>query len=130
MPLPIADRLSARNDMAWAISVGGIGAIAFAALLLFTWVFATTLFLIFAGILLGVALNAMTNLLGRVVGLPHALRLTIVCLVLRYHQLAAAESQGFPGATRHRLQLFPAWQCRRGDITRLRVDYAGCGGNA
>ena len=32
--------------------------------------------------LLGVALNAMTNLLGRVVRLPHALRLTIVCLVL------------------------------------------------
>jgi predicted PurR-regulated permease PerM len=32
--------------------------------------------------LLGVALNAMTNLLGRVIRLPHALRLTIVCLVL------------------------------------------------
>ena len=56
--------------------------VAFAALLLFTWYFATTLFLIFAGMLLGVALNAMTNLFGRVVRLPHALRLTIVCLVL------------------------------------------------
>ena len=54
----------------------------FATLLLFTWYFAATLFLIFAGVLLGVALNAMTNLLGRVVRLPHALRLTIVCLVL------------------------------------------------
>ena len=32
--------------------------------------------------LLGVALNAMTAMLGRVVRLPHALRLTIVCLVL------------------------------------------------
>ena len=32
--------------------------------------------------LLGVALNAMTNLLGRVVRLPHTLRLTIVCLAL------------------------------------------------
>jgi len=82
VPVPVDDRLSARNDLAWAISVGGIGAIGFAALLLFAWVFATTLFLIFAGILLGVALNAMTNLLGRVVRLPHALRLTIVCLVL------------------------------------------------
>jgi len=50
--------------------------------LLFAWTFAATLFLIFAGILLGVALNAMTNLLGRVVRLPHALRLTIVCLTL------------------------------------------------
>ena len=82
MPVPVDDRVSARNDLAWAISVGGIGAIGFAALLLFAWVFATTLFLIFAGILLGVALNAMTNLLGRVVRLPHALRLTLVCLVL------------------------------------------------
>src|SRR3981189_3881495 len=76
------DRLAARNDLAWAISVGGIGVVGFAALLLFTWHFAATLFLIFAGMLLGVALNAMTNMLGRVVSLPHSLRLTIVCLVL------------------------------------------------
>src|ERR1700742_51303 len=75
-------RVSTRGDLAWAISVGGIGVVAFAALLLFAWYFAATLFLIFAGMLLGVALNAMTNLLGRVVQLPHALRLTIVCLVL------------------------------------------------
>ena len=80
--MPVDDRLSARNDLAWAISVGGIGVVGFAALLLFAWSFATTLFLIFAGMLLGVALNAMTNLLGRVIRLPHALRLTIVCLVL------------------------------------------------
>ena len=79
---PADDRLQARNDLAWAISVGGIGVVLFAALLLFTWYFAATLFLIFAGMLLGVALNAMTNLLGRVVKLPHALRLTIVCLAL------------------------------------------------
>jgi predicted PurR-regulated permease PerM len=76
------DRLSARNDLAWAISVGSIGAVAFTALLLFAWYFAATLFLIFAGMLLGVALSAMTAMLGRVVGLPHPLRLTIVCLVL------------------------------------------------
>jgi predicted PurR-regulated permease PerM len=82
LPVPVDDRLSARNDLAWAISVGGIGVVGFAALLLFTWSFAATLFLIFAGMLLGVALNAMTNLLGRAVRLPHALRLTIVCLVL------------------------------------------------
>jgi predicted PurR-regulated permease PerM len=74
--------LQARNDLAWAISVGGIGVVVFVALLLFAWYFAATLFLIFAGVLLGVALNAMTNMLGRVVRLPHALRLTIVCLVL------------------------------------------------
>jgi predicted PurR-regulated permease PerM len=76
------NRLEVRSDLAWAISVGGIGVVVFAALLLFAWYFAATLFLIFAGMLLGVALNAMTNMLGRVVRLPHALRLTIVCLVL------------------------------------------------
>jgi predicted PurR-regulated permease PerM len=76
------DRREARNDLAWAISVGGIGVVVFASLLLFAWTFATTLFLIFAGVLLGVALNAMTQLFGRVVGWPHSLRLVIVCLVL------------------------------------------------
>jgi predicted PurR-regulated permease PerM len=76
------DGAKARNDLVWAISVGGIATVLFAALLLFTWYFAATLFLIFAGMLLGVALNAMTELLGRVVRLAHALRLTIVCLVL------------------------------------------------
>jgi predicted PurR-regulated permease PerM len=82
LPVPVDDRVSARGDLAWAISVGGIGVVGFAALLLFAWYFAATLFLIFAGMLLGVALNAMTNLLGHVIRLPHALRLTIVCLVL------------------------------------------------
>ena len=67
-----------RGRYRWAASARS----RFAALLLFTWYFAATLFLIFAGMLLGVALNAMTNLLGRVIRLPHALRLTIVCLVL------------------------------------------------
>jgi predicted PurR-regulated permease PerM len=82
LPVPVDDRRSARSDLAWAISVGGIGVIGFAAFLLFAWSFAATLFLVFAGMLLGVALNAMTNLLGRVIRLPHALRLTVVCLVL------------------------------------------------
>ncbi len=82
MESPVGDGLKARNDLAWAIAVGGIGTVLFAALLTFTWYFAAALFLIFAGILLGVALNAMTTMLGRLVRLPHALRLTIVCLVL------------------------------------------------
>jgi predicted PurR-regulated permease PerM len=76
------NRLLVRNDLAWAISVGGIGIVGFATLLLFTWYYAATLFLIFAGVLLGVALNATTNMLGRVVRLPHTLRLTLVCLAL------------------------------------------------
>ena len=76
------DRIRSRNDLAWAISVGGIGTVAFATLLVATWYFASTLFLIFAGMLLGVALNAMTHLLGRVTTLPHSLRLAAICLLL------------------------------------------------
>jgi predicted PurR-regulated permease PerM len=79
---PADDRLPTRTDLAWAISIGGIGIVLFAALLLFTWTFAATLFLNFAGVLLGVALNTMTNLLGRVAKLPHALGLAVVCLAL------------------------------------------------
>ncbi|HLZ06428.1 MAG TPA: AI-2E family transporter [Bradyrhizobium sp.] len=75
-------RLLARSDLAWAIAVGGIGVVLFAALLAFAWHFAATLFLIFAGMLLGVGLNAMTQLLGRVIALPQPLRLAIVCLTL------------------------------------------------
>ena len=82
MTVRTGDRLAARNDLAWAIATGGICIVLFAALLLFTWNFATTLFLIFAGMLLGVALTAMTDRLGQLVKLPHALRLVIVCLAL------------------------------------------------
>jgi predicted PurR-regulated permease PerM len=80
--VPTDDRVSARGDLAWTIAVGGIGIVLFTALLVFAWTFAAALFLIFAGMLLGVALNAMTNLLGRLVRLPHPLRLVIVCLTL------------------------------------------------
>ena len=76
------DRIRNRNDLAWAISVGGIGTVAFATLLVATWYFASALFLIFAGVLLGIALYAMSNLLGRVTELPHSLRLAAICLVL------------------------------------------------
>ena len=80
-PLP-DDRRETRADLAWAIAVGGIGIVTFASLLLFAWSFATALFLIFAGMLLGVTLNALTHLLGRVLAAPQWLRLAIVCLVL------------------------------------------------
>jgi predicted PurR-regulated permease PerM len=79
---PGDDRLQARGDLAWSIAVGGIGVVAFAALLLFTWVFAATLFLIFAGILLGVFLNAVTEIFGHLTRLGHTLRLAVVCIVL------------------------------------------------
>jgi predicted PurR-regulated permease PerM len=80
--VPTDDRISARGGLAWAIAVGGIGIVLFAALLAFAWTFAAALFLVFAGMLLGVALNAMTNLLGHLLRLPHPLRLAIVCLTL------------------------------------------------
>ena len=82
MTTPLDERLQARADLAWAICVGGIGAVLFAALLLFTWYFAAALFLIFAGMLLGVALNATTNRLGQLASLPHPLRLALVCVTL------------------------------------------------
>lgn len=82
MPGSSEERLQARNDLAWSISVGGIGVVLFVALLVLAWYFAATLFMIFAGMLLGVALNAMTGLLGRVVPLPQPLRLAIVVLAL------------------------------------------------
>lgn len=75
-------RQLARNDLAWAIAAGGIAMVLFAAMLWFAWNFATTLFLIFAGMLLGVGLNTMTQLLGRFIPIPQALRLALVCLTL------------------------------------------------
>lgn len=71
-----------RSDLAWEIATGGIGVVLFTAALVFTWYFAATLLLIFAGMLLGVGLNALTNGLGRHVRLPHAVRLAVVCLAL------------------------------------------------
>jgi predicted PurR-regulated permease PerM len=76
------ERSRTRGDLAWAISVGGIGVVLFTALLAFTWFFAATLLLIFTGMLLGLGLNAVTNALGRRVPLPHAVRLAIVCTAL------------------------------------------------
>jgi len=77
-----AERQKTRQDLTWAIAVGGIVAVSFAALLIFTWEFAATLFLIFSGILLGVALTAMTNLLKKVMPGPHAARLVLICILL------------------------------------------------
>jgi predicted PurR-regulated permease PerM len=82
VPQPSDDRRQARADLTWAIAIGGIATVAFISLLLFAWSFASALFLIFAGVLLGVTLNALTHQLGRVVQWPHSFRLAIVCLAL------------------------------------------------
>lgn len=76
------DRMHPPGDLASAIAIGGIVVVAFIAALVFAWYYAATLFLIFAGTLLGVALTAMTHLLHRVIGGPHPFRLTVVCLVM------------------------------------------------
>lgn len=82
MPLSSDDRQQTRKDLAWSIAAGGVGIVAFAGLLAFTWYYAATLLLIFAGMLLGVTLNALTQQLGRLIAAPHWLRLATVCLVL------------------------------------------------
>lgn len=82
MPLPAEPHVPSRSDLTWAISVGGIATVTFTIFVVFAWYFSATLFLIFAGILLGVALNALTQLLGRVMGGPQPLRLALVCVVL------------------------------------------------
>jgi predicted PurR-regulated permease PerM len=76
------ERLQARNNLAWAIAVGGIGIVLFAALLMLAWYFAAALFLIFAGVLFGAALTAMADGLGKLIRLPYPVRLGIVCLAL------------------------------------------------
>jgi predicted PurR-regulated permease PerM len=80
--IPADDRTLTRSDLAWAISVGGIGVVLFTALLVFSWYFAATVLLIFTGVLLGLALNALANALERRIHLPHAVRLAIVCLAM------------------------------------------------
>lgn len=82
MTAPLLDRTPSRTDLAWAIALGGIATVSFAALLYASWQFAGTLFLIFAGVLFGVFLNALTELAGKLVGGPHGLRLALICLVL------------------------------------------------
>ena len=64
------------------LTLGGFAILAFGAALALAWYSAAVLFLLFAGILFGVFLSALTDLLGRMIGGGHAFRLTIVCLLL------------------------------------------------
>lgn len=83
MLLHTDDRIHAADrHLAWSIGLGGCGVVAFTALLALTWHAADTLFLIFAGILFGVFLQALTELLGKAAGGPHALRLGLVVALL------------------------------------------------
>jgi predicted PurR-regulated permease PerM len=63
------------------IAAGGCAIVAFAALLALVWHASATLFLLFAGVLFGVFLSALSDLLKRLIGGGDALRLAIVCVV-------------------------------------------------
>jgi predicted PurR-regulated permease PerM len=64
-----------------SIALGGCTIVAFAALLALVWYAASTLFLLLAGILFGVFLTALSDLLKRLIGGGAGLRLAIVCIV-------------------------------------------------
>ena len=63
------------------IAAGGCAIVAFTALLALVWYASATLFLLFAGVLFGVFLSALSDLLKRLIGGGDALRLAIVCVV-------------------------------------------------
>ena len=70
-----------RQSLARSIAAGGIGIIAFGAVLALAWYSAATLLMLFAGVLFGVFLTAMADLLRRVFGGNQTLRLVIVCVM-------------------------------------------------
>jgi predicted PurR-regulated permease PerM len=71
------------TTLSWRpMAAAGCAIVAFAALLALIWHSAETLFLLFAGILFGVFLNALSELLKRLIGGSHGLRLAIVCIAL------------------------------------------------
>lgn len=70
------------RSLATSIALGGCAMVAFAALLAILWYSAATLLLLFSGLLFGIALIAISDLLGRLIGGSHVLRLVIVCIFL------------------------------------------------
>lgn len=77
-----ADQDKPARSLAASIALGGCGIIAFAASLAVAWHSAATILLLFSGVLFGVMLVALSDLLGRVIGGSHVLRLVIVCVFL------------------------------------------------
>ncbi|MFK5599298.1 AI-2E family transporter [Methylobacterium sp. HMF5984] len=78
------------------LAASGIAVVSFVALLALAWMSVATLFLVFAGVLLGVFLDGLTRGLGHVLPLPRGLRLTIASLAVA---AAAIGLIGFGGAT-------------------------------
>jgi predicted PurR-regulated permease PerM len=77
-----ADTVKPDRSLAASIALGGCAIVAFAALLAIAWHAAATILLLFSGVLFGVFLVALCELLGRLIGGPHVLRLVIVCAFL------------------------------------------------
>ena len=71
-----------QRSLAASIALGGCGIVVFAAALAITWHSAATILLLFSGVLFGVFLVALSDLLGRLIGGTHVLRLVLVCLFL------------------------------------------------
>ncbi|KQP77683.1 MULTISPECIES: AI-2E family transporter [unclassified Methylobacterium] len=84
------------RPQSWSPAVSGIAVVAFVAVLALAWMAASTLLLVFAGILLGVFLDGLTRLLGQVLPASRGLRLSLVSLVLAGLTLALI---AFGGAT-------------------------------
>ena len=78
------------------LAASGIAVVSFVAFLALAWMSVGTLFLVFAGVLLGVFLDGLTRGLGYVLPLPRGLRLTIASLAVA---AAAIGLIGFGGAT-------------------------------
>jgi predicted PurR-regulated permease PerM len=70
------------RSLARSIALGGIGIVLFSAGLTLAWYASSVIFLLFAGVLFSIVLNALTDLLGKAIGGPHALRLVIVGVCL------------------------------------------------
>jgi predicted PurR-regulated permease PerM len=70
------------RSLAASIALGGCGIVAFAAVLGLVWYSSATILLLFSGILFGIFLTALSDLLGRLIGGSHVLRLILVCVFL------------------------------------------------
>jgi predicted PurR-regulated permease PerM len=79
---PPTAELKPDRSLAASIAIAGCAIVAFAALLVLAWYSAPTILLLFSGVLFGVFLVALSDLVGRLIGGPHALRLVIVCVFL------------------------------------------------
>jgi len=80
----------------WSLAASGIAVVAFTAFLALAWSAVSTLLLVFAGILLGVFLDGLTQLLGKVMPAGRGLRLSLVSLALAGFSLSVI---AFGGAT-------------------------------